>query len=69
MISNIRDLVNVVPRLNIFGDHRLARLFEQVKDRSAGVEPDSLRPSKTFNPVVRDRIKRDADALMDRSVI
>jgi len=24
MISNIRDLVDVVPRLNIFGDHRLA---------------------------------------------
>ena len=66
MISNIRNLVDVVPRLNIFGDQRLARLCEQVKDRIAGVEPDSLRPSRTFDPVVRDRVKRDADALMEQ---
>ena len=66
MISNIRDLVDVVPRLNIFGDDRLARLCEQVKDRIAGVEPDSLRPSKTFDPVARDQVKRDADALMEQ---
>ena len=66
MISNIRDLVDVVPRLNIFGDQRLASLCEQVKDRIAGVEPDSLRPSRTFDPVARDRVKRDADALMEQ---
>ena len=66
MISNIRDLVDVVPRLNIFGDQRLASLCEQVKNRIAGVEPDSLRPSRTFDPVVRDRVKRDADALMEQ---
>ena len=66
MISNIRDLVAVVPRLNIFGDQRLARLCEQVKDRIAGVEPDSLRPSRTFDPVARDQVKRDADALMEQ---
>ena len=66
MISNIRDLVDVVPRLNIFGDQRLAHLCQQVKDRIASVEPDSLRPSRTFDPVVRDRVKRDADALMEQ---
>ena len=66
MISNIRDLADVVPRLNIFGDDRLARLCEQVKDRIAGVEPDSLRPSKTFDPVARAHVKRDADALMEQ---
>ncbi len=66
MISNIRDLVDVVPRLNIFGDHRLAGICEQVKERIASVEPDSLRPSGTFDPSVRDRVKRDADALMEQ---
>ena len=66
MISNIRDLVDVVPRLNIFGDQRLASLCEQVKDRIAGVEPDSLRPSRTFDPVARARVKRDADDLMEQ---
>ncbi|MCY4572306.1 MAG: hypothetical protein OXF01_05840, partial [Gemmatimonadetes bacterium] len=66
MISNIRDLVEVFPRLNIFGDQRLARLCEGVKDRIASVEPDSLRPSRIFDPMVRARVKRDADALMEQ---
>ena len=66
MISNIRDLVDVAPRLNIFGDDELARLCEQVKDRIASVEPDALRPSRSFDPGARARVKRDADALMER---
>ena len=66
MIENIRDLVDVVPRLNIFGDGELARLCEQVKERIASVEPDALRPSRTFDPAARRRVKRDADALMEQ---
>ena len=60
MISNIRDLVDVVPRLNIFGDDELARLCEQVKEKIASVEPDALRPSKTFDPAARAQVIRDA---------
>ena len=66
MISNIRDLVDVVPRLNIFGDDELAGLCQQVKDRIASVEPDALRPSKTFDPAARAQVKRDADELMEK---
>ena len=44
MIENIRDLVDVVPQLNIFADDQLARLCEQVKEKIASVEPDALRP-------------------------
>ena len=66
MISNIRDLVDVVPRLNIFGDDALAQLCEQVKDKIANVEPDSLRPSRSFDPAARASVKREADALMER---
>ena len=66
MIENIRGLVDVVPRLNIFGDDNLARLCEQVKDRIASTDPDTLRPSRQFNPNVRRQVKRDADALMER---
>ena len=66
MIGNIRDLVDVVPRLNIFGDDGLAQLCEQVKEKIAAVEPDALRPSKSFDPVARARVKRDADALAER---
>ena len=63
LIENIRSLVDVVPRLNIFGDDELTRLCEQVKDRISGVDPDTLRPSRTFDPAVRARVKRDADAM------
>ena len=66
MITNIRDLLDVVPRLNIFGDDALARLCQQVKDQIAAVEPDALRPSKTFDPAARAQVKRDADELMER---
>ena len=66
MIENIRDLVDVVPRLNIFGDDRLARLCEDVKDRIAHADPDTLRPSPQFNPNVRRQVKRDADTLMEK---
>ena len=55
MIGNIRDLVDVVPRLNIFGDDALAQLCEQVKEKIAAAEPDALRPSKSFDPVARAR--------------
>ena len=66
LIENIRDLVDVVPRLNIFGDHQLARLCEEVKERIASVEPDTLRPTGNFDPVARAQVKRDADALMEK---
>ena len=59
MISNIRELVDVVPRLNIFGDDELARLCEQVKDKIASVEPDALRPS--IPPNLAFHAYRDAD--------
>ena len=63
MIGNIRDLVDIVPRLNIFGDERLAQLCQQVKDRIADVDPDELRPSSSFNPATRERVRRDAEDL------
>ena len=63
MIENIRELVDVVPRLNIFGDHRLAALCEQVKEKIATVNPATLRPSAHFDPHLRSKVKRDADAL------
>ena len=63
LIENIRELVDVVPRLNIFADDDLAMLCREVKDKFAGIEPDALRPSGRFDPNLRRRVKRDADAL------
>ena len=66
MIDNIRELVDIVPRLNIFGDHELAQLCQQVKDKIANVDPDALRPSKSFDPAARAQVKQDADELMEK---
>ena len=41
LIENIRELVDVVPRLNIFADDDLAMLCREVKDKLAGIEPDA----------------------------
>ncbi len=66
LIGNIRDLVDVVPQLNIFGDADLAHLCAQVRERIASVEPDTLRPSRKFDATVRARVKQDADTLAAR---
>ena len=63
MIENIRELVDIVPRLNIFDDHGLAALCDQVKRKIASADPAALRPSSSFDPDLRDRVKRDADDL------
>ena len=55
-----------MPRLNIFGDETLAQLCAQVKEKIASVEPDALRPSKTFDPAARAQVKRDADELAEK---
>jgi len=66
LIENLRELVDIVPRLNLFGDRHLEHLCEEVKHRIACVEPDVLRPSGAsgkFDPAVRRRVKRDAEDL------
>ncbi len=66
LIENVRAVVDVAPRLNLFGDENLARLCEEVKEKIAAVEPDALRPSRAFDPKIRERVKRDADDLLER---
>ncbi|WP_428102916.1 hypothetical protein [Candidatus Rariloculus sp.] len=66
LIENLRELVDTVPRLNLFGDKHLERLCLDVQNRIARVEPDVLRPtaaSAKFDPAVRRRVKRDAEEL------
>ncbi len=66
MIENVRDLVEVVPRLNVFEDAELAGLCREVRDRIAHVEPDVPQPSRRFDPRARERVKQDADELTAR---
>ena len=66
MIENVRDLVDVAPRLNIFEDAELAGLCREVRDRIACVDPDVLRPSRRYDLRVRERVKQDAGELAAR---
>ena len=69
MIENIRGLVDVVPRLNIFGDDHLARLCEQVKDRIAGADPETLPPVAHLQsecPAPGEARRRRADGAIRR---
>ena len=43
-----------------------SRLTKFSRIRIASVEPDALRPSKTFDPAARTQVKRDADALVEK---
>ena len=63
LIENLRELVDIVPRLNVFRDEQLNALCLEVQNRIACVEPNVLRPSAEFDPAVRRRVKRDAQDL------
>ena len=43
LITNIQDLVDLLPRLNLTGDPRLETLRQEVADKLLGYEPDHLR--------------------------
>ena len=54
MISNVRDLVDVVPRpQHLRGRPARPSSAREVKDRIAHADPATLRPSPDFNPNVR----------------
>ena len=43
LITNIQDLVDLLPRLNLTGDPRLEDLRREVADKLLGYEPEALR--------------------------
>ncbi len=64
LITNVRDLVEIIPRLNIFGDANLAKLCDDVRSRIANVDPDALRPnSARFDPKERNRVRTEAEIM------
>ena len=65
LIDNLRELVDTVPRLNLFRDRHLEALCRDVREKIARVEPDMLRPSAPgkYDPAVRRQVKRDAQDL------
>lgn len=46
LVSNARDLAEVLPSLNFAGDPRLAQITEDLRTKLCGYEPDDLRKDK-----------------------
>ena len=46
LVTNIQDLVDLLPRLNLTGDPRLEDLRREVADKLLGYEPETLRKNQ-----------------------
>lgn len=60
MVQNLRDLVELLPRLNVTGDAKLADMTSQLESLLCPYDPESLREDETL----RESVARDADAIL-----
>ena len=60
LIGNIRDLVDLIPKMNIDGDPELDRMAAEIKREMADFDPQDLRDF----PIERVKAKAKADALV-----
>jgi hypothetical protein len=59
-VTNITELVDLIPGLNVLDDPQLNQLGAEIKAKLAGVDPKDLRK----NPAVRSQAAKDAEAIM-----
>lgn len=59
--SDVRDLVDILPDLNLTGDPRLAALADTMRLRFAGVTVDDLRSDEVF----RAKVAEDSESVLD----
>jgi len=61
LVTNIQDVIGVLPELNLTGDPELARLVDMASRRLCKLNPDALRKSEA----VRKLAARDASRIRD----
>jgi hypothetical protein len=61
-VSNILELVDLIPGLNVLDDPTLNALGDEIKAKLGGVDPKDLRKDKG----VRSQAAKDAEAIMAR---
>lgn len=62
LVDNLRELVDLVPRLNMSGDPELARVVAEVRAELCGNDAQVLRDSD----LTRERTRESAEAIADR---
>ena len=66
LVGNLRDLVDLLPKLNIADDPQLERLRQDVAAKLCQNDPSVLRPSsKDFDKVAREQQANDAEQILD----
>ena len=61
-ITNIEELVDLIPGLNVLDDPNLTALGEDIRAKLMGLDPKDLRK----NPEVRSQAAKDAEVIMER---
>ncbi len=46
LVDNIKELCEILPKLNVAGDERLTEAIKEINDKLANLEPDNLRKDK-----------------------
>jgi hypothetical protein len=62
LVGNVRDLVDILPGLNVSGDARINGLISEMKQSLTKYEPDTLR----VNDVARENTAKAADVILDK---
>lgn len=65
LFENMKELIDVAPRLNVFEDPTVDALCAEIKDKITWVEPERVRPTSAhFDPNLRDHVKRNTEDLL-----
>lgn len=62
LVENIRELCELLPRLNVMNDPNLEAMRKQVEDSLTKIEPQDLRDDTK----ARDKLAADAEAIADQ---
>ncbi len=66
LVGNLRDLVDLLPKLNIADDPQLERMRQDVAAKLCSNDPSVLRPnSKDFDKAAREKQSNDAERILD----
>ena len=67
MLHRLRDLVRVIPKLNITDDPGLGDMCDRIKQAIEGVAPDQLRVSNpAFDRNAHQRVSSEMDSMSER---
>ena len=63
LVDNIKELCEILPKLNVAGDEKLTAAIKEINDKLATLEPDNLRKDKQL----RSQAVTDAKEILSRA--